>query len=99
MKSGPDPKLACVAGVGGDRDPSDIVLGMLLAGALCLAVILFRLVVVAVTPRELDHALQVALAVLGLIPTAGAISTACLDGTDREWPACILRWRWAPGLR
>jgi hypothetical protein len=58
---------------GDNNDPYAIASGMLLAAALCFAVIAFRLVVVALTPLELDHALQVTLAVLGLIPTAGAI--------------------------
>ncbi|MBD2746145.1 phosphatase PAP2 family protein [Microvirga sp. BT688] len=62
--------------------------GMLLTATLCFAVIAVRLVVVALTPLELDHALQVTLAVLGIIPTAGAIFYS-LPGRSRPRMASL----------
>ena len=79
---------ACIASTCVDRNPIDTIPGMLLAGTLCLAVILFWLIAVALTPLELDHALQVTLAVLGIIPTAGAVFYS-LPGYYRPRMACL----------
>ena len=74
--------------MGEDNDPNGIIPGMLVVAVLCSSVILFSLAVVAATPLELNHGLQVTLIVLGMIPAAGTVFY-CMPGRYRPRMASV----------